>query len=139
MINNELRTHLVEKVLPFWENLADDRFGGYYGYMGHDFTVQPEAHKGCILNSRILWTFATAARVLNDSAYLPYAKRALDFMEKYEDKENGGVFWSVTPEGEPLDKTKHTYCQAFAIYGLAAWVRATGDQESLCKAMDCRS
>lgn len=107
--------------------------------MGHDLTVHPEAHKGYILNSRILWTFATAARVLNDSAYLPYAKRALDFMEKYENKENGGVFRSVTPEGEPLDKTKHTYCQAFAIYGMAAWVRANGDQEALCKAMDCRS
>ena len=135
MIENELRAHLTEKVLPFWMNLADEKNGGYYGYVEHDLTVDKAAHKGCILNSRILWTFATAMRVLNDESYKPYAKRALDFMEKFEDKEQGGVYWSVSPEGEPLDKTKHTYCQAFAIYGLAAYVRATGSQKALAKAM----
>lgn len=132
---NEMQKHLTDKVLPFWENLADEQNGGYYGYVEQDLTVKKDAHKGCILNSRILWTFATAARVLNDARYLTYARRALDFMAKFEDKEQGGVYWSVSAEGEPLDKTKHTYCQAFTIYGLAAYVRATGDKTALDKAM----
>ncbi|MEG0997090.1 MAG: AGE family epimerase/isomerase, partial [Clostridia bacterium] len=42
---------------------------------------------------------------------------------------------SVTADGRPLDTTKHTYCQAFAIYGLAAYARATGQQEPLEQAM----
>jgi hypothetical protein len=29
-----------------------------------DLNVDLDAHKGCILNSRVLWTFATAPRVL---------------------------------------------------------------------------
>ncbi|MBQ7305238.1 MAG: AGE family epimerase/isomerase, partial [Clostridia bacterium] len=135
MLSSELKTHLTTKILPFWENLADEKNGGYYGYVDKNLVVKPEAHKGCILNSRTLWTFATAARVLGDDRYLTYAKRAYDFMEKFEDNENGGVYWSVTPEGTPLDLTKHTYCQAFAIYGLAAYARATGTTESLDKAM----
>ena len=47
----------------------------------------------------------------------------------FEDTERGGVYWSVTADGEPLDKTKHTYCQAFAIYGLAAYMRAIGESD----------
>ena len=39
------------------------------------------------------------------------------------------MYWSVTADGEPLDKTKHTYCQAFAIYGLAAYMRAIGESD----------
>lgn len=132
---NEMKTHLAEKILPFWENLADDKNGGFYGYVNQDLTVEKDAHKGCILNSRILWAFATAARVLKDERYLAYARRALDFMSRFEDRDQGGVFWSVTADGQPLDKTKHTYCQAFAIYGLAAYVRATGDRAALDKAM----
>lgn len=135
MLATELKNHLTHKILPFWENLADEKNGGYYGYVTKELVVDKQAHKGCILNSRTLWSFATAARVLGDASYLPYAKRAYDFMEKFVDKENGGVYWSVTAEGEPLDLTKHTYCQAFAIYGLAAYARATGLTEPLDKAM----
>ncbi len=129
MMVNELRTHLTEKILPFWENLADRENGGFYGYVDKDLNVRREAHKGCILNSRILWTFSTAARVLGEDRYLDCARHAFDFMAKFEDEERGGVFWSVTPEGQPLDKTKHTYCQAFAIYALAAYMRAVGEQD----------
>lgn len=135
MLATQLREHLTHKILPFWQNLADEKNGGYYGYVTKELVVDKHAHKGCILNSRTLWSFATAARVLKDESYLPYAKRAYDFMEKFEDRENGGVYWSVTAEGEPLDLTKHTYCQAFAIYGLAAYARATGLAEPLDKAM----
>lgn len=132
---NEMKAHLTDKILPFWENLADEGNGGFFGYVNQDLTVEKDAHKGCILNSRILWTFSTAARVLKDERYLAYARRALDFMDKFEDKERGGVYWSVTADGEPLDRTKHTYCQAFAVYGLSAYVRATGDRRALDKAM----
>ena len=135
MLANELKTHLTKKILPFWENLADEKNGGYYGYVDKNLVVKQDAHKGCILNSRTLWTFATAARVLEDPFYLTYAKRAYDFMTKFEDKENGGVYWSVTYDGQPIDTTKHTYCQAFAVYGLAAYYRATGEKEAFDRAM----
>ena len=131
MLTNEMKNHLTEKILPFWENLTDWERGGWYGYVDKDLNVRRDAHKGCILNSRVLWTFATAARVLKNDEYLKYARHALAFMERFEDKERGGVYWSVTAEGEPLDKTKHTYCQAFAIYGLAAYMRAVGENDPL--------
>ena len=127
MLTGELRDHLTGKILPFWANLADGENGGFYGWVDKDLAVNRAAHKGCILNSRILWTFATAARVLGDGRYLAQAGHALDFMAKFEDQERGGLYWSVTAAGEPLDRTKHTYCQAFAVYGLAAYMRAVGE------------
>ena len=126
MLKDEMKAHLTETILPFWERLRDDAFGGYYGYVDKHLHVMPEAFKGCILNSRILWTFSTAAHMLKDDALRPYADHAYAFFTRFEDGENGGVYWSVTHDGRPLDTIKHTYCQAFAIYGLSAYYRLTG-------------
>lgn len=130
MLRKDLTQHLLTTVLPFWENLTDWERGGWYGYVDKDLHVQKDAHKGCILNSRILWTFSTAARVMGDAASLRYARHAFAFLPRFEDKALGGLYWSVTPDGQPLDKTKHTYCQAFAIYGLAAYMRAIGPEDA---------
>ncbi len=135
MFAKEMAAHLTERILPFWENLKDDTYGGFYGLVKEDLTLKKDAMKGCILNSRILWTFSTAARVTGDKHYLAYAKQAFDFMEKFMDEERGGVIWSVTFDGKPIDTTKHTYCQAFAVYGLAAYYRATGEEAALERAM----
>ena len=135
MFKAEIRAQMEEKILPFWEKLKDDAFGGFFGYMDENLRLEPKADKGCILNSRILWTFSEAARILDRERYLPYAQQAYRFLSRFEDPVNGGVFWSVTFDGRPADTTKHTYCQAFAVYGLAAYYRLTGDEEALGKAM----
>ena len=129
MLIEELRNHLTGTILPFWAGLTDEKNGGFYGWVDRDLNVNKAAHKGCILNSRILWTFSTAARVLGDEQWLTQARHALRFMERFEDKQRGGLYWSVSAAGEPLDRTKHTYCQAFAIYGLAAYMRAVGEKD----------
>ena len=75
MIQSEFREHLTRKILPFWEKLKDDEFSGYYGFMDEDLKLDPKADKGCILNSRILWTFSTAARVLEQEELRQYAEK----------------------------------------------------------------
>ncbi len=135
MFATQMKDHLEQKILPFWMDLKDEKLGGFYGLVKENLEVKKDAMKGCILNSRILWTFSTAARICKNDAYLPYAKQAYDFMDHFLDVERGGVYWSVTCEGKPIDTTKHTYCQAFAVYGLAAYYRACGDREALDKAM----
>jgi N-acyl-D-glucosamine 2-epimerase len=37
----------------------------------------------------------------------------------------------VTYDGKPLDTTKHTYNQAFAIYALSSYYDTTGNEEAL--------
>ena len=59
-IRVEMEQHLKEVLLPFWKNLKDDVYGGFYGFMGTDLAVVKNSEKGCILNSRILWFFSNA-------------------------------------------------------------------------------
>ena len=73
--------------------------------------------------------------VLKDDSIIPYARHACRFLtEKCLDREEGGVYWSVSFDGQPLDATKHTYNQAFAIYALSAYYRLTGEAEALALA-----
>jgi len=131
MLHDEIRAHLERKILPFWMRLKDDAYGGFYGFMDNNLIPNRTAYKGCILNSRILWTFATASQALGKPELREYADHAYAFLKKFLDPEYGGVYWSVTYDGKPLDTTKHTYCQAFAVYGLAAYYRLTGNREAL--------
>jgi len=129
---NEFRRELVERIIPFWQKLKDDAHGGFYGYMDIDLNLEKEADKGCILNSRILWFFASAAMCLKDEELLQYADHAYRFLRDHcMDTELGGVYWSVKYDGTVADDTKHTYNQAFAVYALAAYAQATGKQEAI--------
>ena len=132
MFATEIREHLVNDLIPFWQGLKDEENGGFYGYLSYDLKLDKKAVKGCILNSRILWFFSNAYMVLGDSSLLESAEHAYQFLKKYcVDKEFGGVFWSLTYDGTPEDTTKHTYNQAFAIYALASYYDASKNQEAL--------
>lgn len=122
-------------MIPFWQNLKDEENGGFYGYLSYDLELDKQAFKGCILNSRILWFFSNAYLLLGEKELLESAKHAYEFLKNFcLDRENGGIFWSVTYDGKPLDTTKHTYNQAFAIYALSSYYDASGDQEALALA-----
>ena len=141
-IKEQMVKHMTEDIIPFWERIADEKNGGYLGLVDENGIPDPKADKGCILNSRILWFFSRASLALKkedkpEEKLLADAKRAFLFLrDAFLDREYGGVLWSVTADGKPSDTTKHTYCQAFAIYGLSAYYEAQGDKEALAMAKD---
>ena len=129
----EVEDELKQNILPFWINkMTDDTNGGFYGRIdGHDNLV-PQAEKGAILNARILWTFSAAYRIFHNDEYLRIAQRAKRYLlDKFFDKQLGGVYWSVDCKGTPLETKKQIYALAFTIYGLSEFSRATGDEEAL--------
>lgn len=137
MMLEEVKAHLLNDIIPFWKNLRDDEFGGYYGYMDYDLKLDKKAVKGCILNSRITWFFANAYTLFKDESLLEEAKHGFAFMKEHcMDKENGGIFWSMKYDGTPEDTTKHTYNQAFSIYALSSYYEATHDEEALAMAKE---
>ena len=62
----EIEEHLKTRLIPFWESLKDQKYGGYYGWLGYDLKLDKEYEKGCILNSRILWFFSSAYELLKE-------------------------------------------------------------------------
>lgn len=132
MLVQEIKEHLTKTIIPFWQGMRDDEFGGFYGWLGYDLELDKKAVKGCILNSRILWFFSNAYRTLGDKALLNDADHAFAFMKEYcMDKVNGGVYWSVTYDGKVEEGLKHTYNQAFAIYALSSYYRVSKKEEAL--------
>ncbi|MDD2648565.1 MAG: AGE family epimerase/isomerase [Eubacteriales bacterium] len=134
MLKEMAKKHLTEKLIPFWEGLRDDRFGGFTGYVSYSLERNEKADKGCILNSRILWFFSNAYTLLKDESLLENAKHAYAFLQKCLDDEFGGIFWSMSYDGKPSDVTKHTYNQAFCIYALSSYYEASGDKRALSQA-----
>ncbi len=132
MFVTEIKEHLVNDLIPFWQGLKDEENGGFYGYLSYDLKLDKKAVKGCILNSRILWFFSNAYMLLGDSSLLESATHAYQFLKDYcVDNEFGGVFWSLAYDGTPEDTTKHTYNQAFSIYALASYYDASKKPEAL--------
>jgi len=119
-------------ILPFWQSMTDEKNGGFYGET--DFSGKPNktAPKGCILNSRILWTFSAAYRIFEDSAYKTCAQHARDFLSKaFLDTTHGGLYWLADHTGKALNARKQFYNIAFGIYALSEHYLAAGDQSSL--------
>ena len=126
-LRDGLYRELVEHILPYWmEHALDREHGGFVGRITQENRVVSDAAKGSVLNSRILWSFSAAYRVLGQSEYRQVASRAYDYLKsRFVDAEHGGVYWTLNHTGEPCDTRKHVYAQAFAIYGLSEYVRAT--------------
>lgn len=131
----EVKEHLTDKIIPFWERMKDTKYGGYYGYMDFDLNIDPMAVKGCILNSRILWFFSNAYMILHEPALLEDAQHAFLFLKNHcYDIENGGIYWALNYDGSVSDSTKHTYNLAFGIYALSSYYDATKSLEALSMA-----
>lgn len=132
MDKNKLQSHLTDKIIPFWNNLCDLEQGGFFGYVNEFLDADKKSDKGVILNNRILWFYSAAYELTGDTKLLEYAKHAyLFFAKKCYDMEFGGVFWSVSYDGKPVDTTKHTYNQAFAIYALSKYYEVSKDEGAL--------
>ena len=140
MIDNlveEVREELTGHILPFWEKLVDTEYGGFYGRMDYDGMLRKDAVKGGILHARILWAFSNAYTALKDETLLPYAKQAYDFLTNaLWDERYGGIYWSVTADGQPAEDLKHGYCQAMSLYAISSYYEASGDEKALMRAMD---
>ena len=131
-MKDEIKSELTSHIIPFWNRLRDDEYGGFIGFMDSDLKIDRRGEKGVILHSRILWFYSNAYMELKDPALLDNARHAYRFLtEKCLDKEYGGVYWSVSYDGTVKDDIKHTYCQAFFIYALASYYRASGDKAAL--------
>jgi cellobiose epimerase len=133
----EVETEL-KSILAYWAKYAIDEVnGGFYGFVNVQNEPDRLAAKGLVLNARILWTFSAAYNYSKDEKYLQLAQRAYNYLIQYfSDKEYGGLFWSLDYQGKPLNTRKQIYGQAFAIYGLSEYYKASNDSKSLQLAIE---
>lgn len=124
-----LHTSLVKFYLP---GCIDRVNGGYLESLrGNQFV--PTGEKFLTMQGRELWFFSTLACAnIERAAALAAAGSGFDFLEKhFRDRQHGGYFSKVSDRGEPRDTRKHAYLNSFALYGLTAYHRASGDPAAL--------
>ncbi|MCF4101192.1 AGE family epimerase/isomerase [Gillisia sp. M10.2A] len=134
----EMETAATDDLMDKWYPLAlDNEDGGYYSDITYNFKVGERHDKMIVTQARHIWANAKAAQLYPEKAklYLQYANHGFVFLRDVMwDKENGGFYNLVTKQGAPIHKKgeeKTAYGNSFAIYGLAAYAAASGNEEAL--------
>ncbi len=145
---SQAKKELTGNILPYWSGKMLNPSGGFYGRITGTEELDTSAPLGAIMNARLLWTFASAHRLLGSPSgtecsktpeteccgddYLSVAMMAKrEIIDRFYDTCYGGIYWSLDACGKPLDTKKQIYAIAFAIYGLSELHRACGDEEAL--------
>ena len=132
ILAKQAEAELRDNILPFWINRVKLPDGMFLGRIDGKGQACPDAEVGGIMCARILWTYSNAFRILGEASCLDMANQAKELIfNKFYDKEYGGTYWSLNPDGSPRETKKQIYSIAFTIYGLAEYYRASGDEASL--------
>jgi mannobiose 2-epimerase len=129
-----LKTSLVSFYLPA---CVDHVNGGYLESL-LEGKFAPTGEKFLTMQGRQLWFFSTLTRQgIEVKSSLSAAKTGFDFLEgRMRDRRHGGYFSKVSDAGQPTDRRKHVYLNAFVLYGLVAYHRASHDPRALAAAQD---
>ena len=137
----ELKVQLAGKILPYWYDTGQDTNRG--GYLLADDAVKGRstpAEKQIVTQSRMIWTFSLAQlEGYSDTKrnYLQAATQGYHFLlDHFLDRQNGGYFWTTDLDGKPVNDCKLLYGQAFTIYALVEYSRASGNRQALTHALD---
>ncbi|HEX2395897.1 MAG TPA: AGE family epimerase/isomerase [Bacteroidales bacterium] len=128
-LNKRVASEITRNILPFWMTQAVDlENGGFIGQIDGHGNIISNTDKGGILNARILWTFSAAYNFLGKKEYLAMAEMSKEYsLCHFFDKKFKGTYWKITFDGKPSDTKKQIYSQAFFIYALAEYYKASGD------------
>jgi mannobiose 2-epimerase len=134
-IADEIEYSLRNESLAKWYPLAMDTvYGGFLSDFSYDFQPAGEQDKMIVTQARHTWTNAKAyLRYPEKKYYDAGARHGFTFLKDVMwDKKSGGFFWLVDRTGKVKgDSSKTAYGNAFAIYSLAAYYRATNDSAGL--------
>ena len=136
-MRKQFANELTDNILNYWATkVYDPRRKMFFGLIGEDEKGDAEAPLGCVMVSRILWTFSAACQHYPTVIYRNMADEAWRILHShFHDKEYGGYFWEVKPDGTPVDDSKQFYAQSFVIYAMAEYARIFNHQESRDKAV----
>lgn len=135
----KLERNLTEQILDFWHpRCLDDEHGGYLLHYDRDGSATGDDTKMIVTQARMVWFFSRLAREgYGSGEYLDAAETGYEFLvSEFWDADHEGFYWEVERSGDVLKPNKHLYGQAFGIYALVEYHRATGREAPLLLAED---
>ncbi|HUQ96140.1 MAG TPA: AGE family epimerase/isomerase [Chitinophagaceae bacterium] len=132
-METSIKTELLNKWYP---QAFDTLYGGFLSTFTFDFKPTGPQNKFIVTQARHTWSTARAAQLYPDVAYyLNCSKHGFRFLRDVMwDKTKGGFYNTVDRQGAVKDNgkaAKEAYGNAFAIYALAAYYKASNDTAAL--------
>jgi len=128
----QFENELTDNILNYWvKEVYDTSRRTFFGRITNEGKKFPEAPLSAVFTTRVLWTFSAAHRFFPTAIYKKMADEAFRILvETFWDNENGGIYWSVFPDGKPEDTKKQFYAEAFFIYALSEYWLAFKDEKA---------
>lgn len=131
-LKKQFENELTDNILNYWaKEVYDIQRNTFFGRITNSGEKFPEAPLSAVFTTRVMWTFAAAYRIYPTALYNKMSDEAFRILlETFWDKENGGIYWSVNPDGTPLDTKKQFYAETFFIYALSEYYLAFKDEKA---------
>jgi mannose/cellobiose epimerase-like protein (N-acyl-D-glucosamine 2-epimerase family) len=122
-----LRDHYARVVLPVW------RGPGFNAALGLAYeAVSPDHHAPLPVSRYRAMACARQLFVFANSGELAHAETLFASLRHYfQDKENGGWFYSVDANGAPFERQKDLYTHAFVIFACAEYAQRSGSADAI--------
>jgi cellobiose epimerase len=136
-IFNEIQVAFNDEINLWYPLCIDTIYGGYYSDINYKWQLDGIQNKMIVSQARHIWSASNAYIFYNDRKdLLCTAEHGFKFIkDKMWDKTYGGFYDLVDRKGNPIKENgeliKRAYGNAFAIYGLACYYRASGNIEAL--------
>jgi mannobiose 2-epimerase len=132
-MDKSIKTELLNKWYP---QSADSAYGGFISTYTYDFKPTGPQDKFIVTQARHIWSTAKAAGLYPDVPYyIKCSEHGFRFLrDKMWDKTYGGFYNLVDRQGNDKSNPispKEAYGNAFAIYGLSAYYKASKDTGAL--------
>ncbi len=132
-MENSIQTELLNKWYP---QCVDSLYGGFLSTFTYDFKPTGPQDKFIVTQARHTWTTAKASELYPGvSYYLKCSEIGFHFLRDVMwDKVYGGFYDLVDRQGKVKNNpnaSKEAYGNAFAIYALSAYFKASGDTSAL--------
>jgi len=126
-----LRPWLIGHVCPHWLARVHDPAGGFFENLDAEGLAMREPRRTALVQARLTYVFSHAYLLSGDDAFRRAAEHGLAFLLRALRADDGGFLRAATVEGAVLDETRDAYDQAFVLFALAWFYRATNDASAI--------
>ena len=136
-IAEEIDSVLQQDVAFLWyPRVIDSVDGGYLSDFNYKWEANGSQNKLIVSQARHVWTCSKLEAMYPGQGFIEYATHGVTYLhEMMWDSLYGGFHSLLSRDGNILDQqwggNKTAYGNSFGIYGLAAYVMATGDEKAL--------
>ena len=127
------RLWLLEHVCPYWCARIVDPEGGFFEALDEDGRPLLSPGKTVLVQARLTYVFSHASVLGGDETLRSAADHGFDFLRRASVLTGRFEGWhrATNSQGEIIDPARDAYDQAFVIFAMAWYHRASGSPEAL--------